>query len=130
MTERPFADAEVVVLDVLSPVTPTVPVVTATPPNFAPPMVQVQRLGGSDNGITDYPNVAVTCYGADRPSAWAMAEQCRQLVLSAAHTEHADVLVDTASTVTPAAQLPDPRADLAVVTALYRLGMRRPRPST
>lgn len=125
-----FADAEAVVLEILDAVAPTV---TATPAEFEPPMVLVQRSGGEDDGITDYPSVEVTCFGETRQDAWRMAEQCRQMILAAACTAvevdgfPLGVLVDVTSTVTPAQQLPDPRRDLRVVTASYRLGMRRPR---
>jgi len=123
----PFADAEVVALAILTPV--SAQRVTATAPSWEPPLTLVQRVGGSDDRITDYPQLQVTCFGADRPTSWAMAEQARQLILDAGGREFAGALVDSTSTVTPAVQIDDPRTDVRAVTATYQLAMRRPRQS-
>jgi hypothetical protein len=121
-----FPDVEAAVLDLLDSVASTV---TSTPANFTPPLVQVQRIGGEDDGLTDYPVVVVTCYGASRSDAWEMAEDCRQLILASVNEEPGGALVDSAATITPAQQIPDPNTALRVVTATYRLGLRRPRTS-
>lgn len=118
-----FPDAEAAVCDLLDPVAATV---TTTPASLAPPLVQVQRVGGDDDGITDYPVIAVTCYGATRASAWQMSEHCRQIVLAANCEAPGGVLIDSAQTMTPSQQVPDPNVNLRVVTATYRLGLRRP----
>lgn len=122
----PFADAELIALAILEPVAWSV---IRTAPKFDPPVVVVQRVGGSDNGITDLALMSVTCHGATRAEAVSMAEACRQRILAAPMNEFAGCLVDTASTVTPAAEVPDPRSDVRTVPALYQLGMRRPRPT-
>jgi hypothetical protein len=119
-----WPDAELVMIDLLAPVPGEV--VTFTPASFAAPLVRVLRVGGEDDGITDYPQVEVTCFGATRPAAWSMAEQCRQIILASGGEAPGGVLIDFARTDTPAQQLPDPNPDLRVVTATYRLGMRRP----
>lgn len=119
-----FPDVEEAVTALLDPVAPSV---TSTPASFTPPMVQVQRVGGEDDGITDWPVVQVTCYGGTRAAAWQMAEDCRQRILASQGEVPAGILIDFARTVTPSQQIPDPRADLRVVTATYRLGLRRPR---
>lgn len=119
-----FPDVEKAVTDLLAPVAATV---TTTPANFTPPLVQVQRIGGPDDGITDWPEVAVTCYGTSRAAAWAMAENCRQRILAAPGEAPGGILIDSAATITPSQQIPDPNTTLRVVTATYRLGLRRPR---
>lgn len=111
------------VTEILSSVTPVV--VTELQTDFPAPAVQVQRTGGSDNGITDRPTVEVTSYGGTRAEAWQLDEKCRQLILAAGGTVHAGSLVDSTRTATPAQQLPDPRDDLRIVTSSYRLSMRR-----
>lgn len=123
-----FPDAELVALDLLAPIAATV---THTDESLTAPAVQVQRIGGSDDGITDRPRVQVRCYGATRAEAWSLGEQVRQRVLAAAGTgvtgEYVtDVLIDSARTVTPVQQLPERNPDLRVVTATYELSMRRP----
>jgi hypothetical protein len=127
----PYPDAELVMLDLLAPVAATV---THTDDDLTAPTVQVARVGGADDGITDRPRVQVTCYGATRPQAWQLAEQARQIVLAAAGTAVSgdnvtDVFIDSTRTATPAQQLPDRNRDLRVVTATYLLAMRRPRTS-
>lgn len=125
MTEvlAPFPDIEKAMVELLGGVASTV---TITPAGFSPPLVQVQRIGGEDDGITDYPAVQVTCFGSSRAQAWQMAEQCRQLILASQCEEPGGVLIDFARTITPSQQIPDPNTDLRVVTATYRLGLRRP----
>ena len=124
-----FPDAELVMMDLLTPVAPTV---TATSENLAPPVVVVQRVGGADDGVTDRPRVQVACYGATRPAAWALAEQARQIVLAAGGTavtgtNVTNVFLDSTRTETPSVQLPDPNQSVRAVTAVYRLSYRRPR---
>lgn len=118
----PWPDIEAVLVTLLAPVAQ---VVTTTPANLTPPLVQVQRFGGADDGLTDFPVVAVTCFGGTRAAAWSMAENCRQRIL--ASPGEPGVLIDSAETVTPSQQVPDPNTSLRVVTATYRLGLRRPR---
>ena len=124
-----FPDAELVVMDLLTPVGVTV---TATSENLAPPVVVVQRVGGADDGVTDRPRVQVVCYGSTRPAAWALAEQARQIVLAAGGTavtgtNVTNVFLDSTRTETPSVQLPDPNQSVRAVTAVYRLSYRRPR---
>ncbi len=108
--------------------------VTHTDDDLTAPTVQVQRTGGSDDGITDRPRIQVTCYGATRAQAWTLAEQSRQLILAAAGTAVSGqyvtgVLIDSTRTVTPGQQLPERNPDLRVVGAAYELAMRRPWPA-
>jgi hypothetical protein len=125
----PFADIEDVVMALLATVAPTV---TIPPPNFTPPLVQVSRVGGVDDGLTDRPLVYVACYGRTYPLTKTMAEQCRQIILASAGTSvpltgypHG-VCIDAATTVAPPAELPSDNAEMRRKTASYRLELRRP----
>jgi hypothetical protein len=44
--------------------------VTSTPNPLDPPIIRVQRIGGFDDGIADFPRVEVAAFGADRALAW------------------------------------------------------------
>lgn len=125
MTGPGWPDAEAVGCDILQAALDGVQAVTETPPDFLPPMVQVQRTTGDDNGTTDRPVLSVTCFGRTRAEAWLLAERSREALHSAAHTAVGGVLVDSVRTATPPAQLPDPRRDLRVVVSTFRLGFRR-----
>lgn len=121
----PFPDAETVVMDLLAQVAPTV---TATPADFTPPLIRVQRVGGSDDRITDMPRVEVACYGADRPQAWQLIEQCRRVILGSYGTTVDGVLIDSARTDNPPTQLPYATTeDTRRVVAYFRFAWRRPR---
>ncbi|MFK0249281.1 hypothetical protein ACIQUM_31670 [Amycolatopsis azurea] len=121
----PFPDAETVLLALLEPLAPTV---TATPADLVPPLIRVQRVGGSDDGITDYPRMEIACYGKDRAQAWQLAEQCRQLVLGSVRTYVDGVLIDNARTDNPPTQVPYATTeDIRRVVGYFRLAWRRPR---
>jgi hypothetical protein len=120
-----WPDAELVMLDLLEAT--GAPTVTATDETLTPPVIQVARIGGSDDGITDRPRVEVECFGATRAQAWALAEQCRQLILAASAASVNGALIDRAVSETPAQQLPYANPDVRRVAAVYRLSLRRPR---
>lgn len=125
----PWPDAETVLLDLLEPLAATV---TATPSDLTAPLIRVQRVGGSDDGITDYPRMEIACYGADRAQAWQLAEQARQLILGSVRAQvgtGADrVLIDSARTDNPPTQVPwSTSDDVRRVVAYFRLAWRRPR---
>lgn len=122
----PWPDAEKVFRDLLTPLARTV---TQTDPGetFAEPIIQVQRVGGSDDGITDRPRMEVAVHAPTRAQAWSIAEDARQTILAAKATRVGGVLVDKTVTETPAQQLPDPVRDVRKVVALYRADFRRPR---
>lgn len=119
----PFPDAEAVLLALLESIAPTV---TATPANLVPPLIRVQRVGGSDDGLTDYPRMEIVCYGKDRAQAWQLAEKCRQLVLGSARRRVGAVLIDSARTDNPPSQVPYATSDdVRRVLSHYRLTWRR-----
>jgi hypothetical protein len=119
-----WPDAEVVMLELLEPLAPTV---TATPDQIETPLIRVVRTGGSDDGITDSPVVEVTCIGATRTESWALSEQCRQVILASPNTVVGGALIDAAATFTPPQQIPDPDLDKRSVTTNFVLAWRRPR---
>jgi hypothetical protein len=121
-----YPDAEKVFRDLLTPLARTV-TQTDEGETFASPVIQVQRVGGSDDGLTDRPRMEIACFAADRHDAWNLAETVRQTVLAAGGTKVNGVLVDKTVTETPAQQLPDLNRDVRKVVALYRAAFRRPR---
>jgi hypothetical protein len=130
-----FADAEEVGLALLQPLT-AAETVTSTGETIVPPLIRVQRAGGPDDGLTDYPDLEVLCFGTDRRNAWQLAEQVRQLILAAQGTEilledaALRVTIDHSETTTSPDQVQWADPGQKVVSATYQLQMRRPRPIT
>jgi hypothetical protein len=119
-----WADAEKVVMALLAPIARTV---TSTPNPLVAPLIRVQRVGGSDDGITDHPRVEVAVFGVDRAQAWDLAERARQVILASPRTVVDGQLIDNAKTDTPATQTPYDNADVRRVVAQFRFAWRRPR---
>ena len=94
--------------------------VTSTPNPIEPPVTRVQRIGGSDDGVSDYPCIEVAAYGSDRQQAWALAEQCRQVILASPRTVVGSQLVDRARTDTPHSKCPTISLMYAASWAIYR----------
>lgn len=127
-----FPDVEAIAMSLLDPVAPG-RVYQTTPGEITSPLVQVLRVGGADNGITDAPLLFVACYGTGDDGyteAKVMAEQCRQVILAAPGTgvtvDGQLVLIDSARTATPPAETQRDNPDLRRKTATYRLTYRRP----
>jgi len=57
---RPVPDAETVVMALLGEIAPTA---TSTPTPIEPPVMREQRVGGSDNGASDFPRIEVAACG-------------------------------------------------------------------
>ncbi len=127
-----FPDAEAVGMALLDPVAPG-QVWQTTPEQIAVPLIQVLRVGGTDNGITDAPLLFVACYGVGEggyDEAKGMAEQCRQIILAAGSTavvvNGLPVFIDSTRTAAPPVETPRDNPDLRRKTATYRLTYRRP----
>ena len=108
-------------------------VVTETPPDFSPPLIEVQRLpgAGANDGLADYPHVQFACFGPDRQTAWAMARAVEQIVLASAATgvvlpDGTNQLIDSARSVNSPDQRPYDDQTKRRVVATYRFAMRRP----
>lgn len=135
---QPFPDVELVLMDFLAQL-PGVTVVTATGETLSGRVVQVERVGGNDDGITDRPRVRLRCYADTRPNAWRLARDAQALLLSKAAAtlitgpETADeyprgVQIDSVSTSTPPRQVPEGTATRSarVVDTTYEVHLRRP----
>lgn len=124
-----WPDVEVLAVTELAQFAPTY---TDTPPELER-AIRVIRTGGSDDGITDYPVVEITCYGsgdAPRADAWALAGQVREFLLARRGYLFGGALLDDARTATPPAQLPEINPEIRSVTHSYVLAFRRQRVST
>jgi hypothetical protein len=121
---KAFPDAETVIMALLGDIAHTV---TSTPNPLVPPVIRIQRVGGADDRLTDFPRVEVAIYGENRAQAWDLAERCRQRILASPRTVVAGALVDNARTDTPAQQVPYDNTDIRRVVAFYRFAWRRTR---
>ena len=104
---------------------------TALPPDEVPLAVQVARVGGDDDGLTDYPRVEVRTYAPTWEEAEEMAESIRQwlLVLGGEGVEYAPgqvAVVDFCRTDGPPEDSPYDNPDRVMVPAWYRFGLMRP----
>lgn len=86
--------------------------------------VRVGRIGGPDNGLTDFPIVDVDFFGATRDSAVAGAEAVRDLLTGSYHFVNG-VLIDTASTPVGPRELPWLGMGVRRFTGTYHLETRR-----
>jgi hypothetical protein len=125
----PFADAEAIVMTLLSPLGATV---STTPAQITSPIIRVERVGGSDDLFTDYPRVDVSvlypiAQDGDTAAAWTLAEQCRQAMLAARNTTVDGALIDNCENATPPQLLPWDNPQLRLISATYQLALRRPR---
>lgn len=100
--------------------------------------IEVARIGGIDDGITDYPLVEVSCYAEDRNTVKNMSEAVRQAlqndVIRSAPVEYTDddgfrwvVQVDRCDTDTPPENIGYKNPERRRRQAFYRLALRRPR---
>jgi hypothetical protein len=129
----PWADIEDTLCEYLSVVAPTDTVVPAEKVEG----IEIVRVGGPDDGITDYPRVQVTCYANTRDRVKIMAEEVRQLmqndVIRRAPIEfdadglHWEVQVDRVDSDTPPENVGYKNPGRRAKPAFYRLGLRRPR---
>jgi len=105
-------------------------------PDPIPPegAVRVLRVGGRDDGNSDFPRVEIAAYGLDFDHARRLGERCRQLLLVlggqgvdnvAGHDR--PVLVDRCGTDTPPEPVPYDNPDVTRHVGFYRLELRRPR---
>lgn len=79
MGDLRFPDAEKVFRDLYTPLAHTV---TVFDPSFERPVILVQRVGGSDDGFTDYARMSVTVFADTREEAWALAGEVRETTLA------------------------------------------------
>ncbi|MDV6277868.1 hypothetical protein R3Q06_30730 [Rhodococcus erythropolis] len=96
--------------------------------------IQVNRVGGSDDGITDYPRVIITCHHPDPRGASKLARQVQQRMANISgidivvDDEPKPICVDFCRTDTPPESEPYENPDQRTEVAYYVLGLQRPRP--
>lgn len=130
-----FPDVELVLMDLVDPYTAG-PVVTALPSTITPPLTQVERVGGADDGVTDRARVKITCFGTTRQLAWQATRTIQQVIIASAGTlvtgpntatEYPrGVLIDRAVTATAAKQIPELGRDARQIETVYQVDLRRP----
>jgi hypothetical protein len=137
-TYVPFPDAELVAMELHRLVLGAMPeyaglrVVTFLPPNFTPPLVQVNRIGGAPDpsGITDYPLMRFAYYMPTRNESWQMASAGEAALMAYEHrnipvTGVGDVLLDSLGIFVGGQMLPDLDPDDRRVVKDYVMGFRR-----
>ncbi|PTR30595.1 uncharacterized protein DUF3168 [Rhodococcus sp. OK519] len=117
-----FPDAESVVMDLLEQVAFTC---TMASPETPMPHIRVSRVGGTDDDVTDFPEVEVECFAQSAAQAKAMARQCRRLIETAAASKVNGILVDDTGCLVGPMQIPDIDPDDRRLIATYQLLMRR-----
>lgn len=128
----PFPDAEDVVMALLAQRAPTTTSTDADLEEDAP-VIQVTRVGGEDDGITDRPLVEVACFATTYDAARKLARDCLVTILGAPNTTvitedyPAGVLIDKAETASAPVRVPYDNPDLRRKVATYRFAWRRPR---
>lgn len=120
----PYVDVERALMDLLDQVAPSELWTDETLPGTLP-TIQVRRVGGDDNGITDRARVSVTVYAARTSQAKDLAEQARQLLLDGPHTTPNGV-IDKATTEVGPQHAPTRDPDtVRARDAIYRVRLRR-----
>jgi hypothetical protein len=107
-------------------------VVTFLPPNFTPPLVQVNRIGGGPDasGITDFPIMRFAYYMPTRNESWQMSAAGEAALMAYEHRNIpvpgvGDVLLDSLGIIIGGQMLPDLDPDDRRVVRDYVLGFRR-----
>lgn len=119
-----FPDAEAVMCDLLTPLAPTATFLSEGWVDTLP-VIQVNRVGGGADSITDIARLQVAVFAGTRAAAWQLANQVRQTVLTAGNTRVGGVLIDSASESTAGQQIPDIDPDDKRVISTYQLAFRR-----
>lgn len=89
-------------------------------------IILIQRVGGNDNGVTDFPRVAITTFAPERARSRQLSEEVRQRVLASGRTRWNGATIDSADTETAPVEGP-PIMDARALPAVYRFSLRRPR---
>jgi hypothetical protein len=96
-----YADVEALLVAYLTPLTGIRGVSVDLPADVLArlPFVQVNRVSGGDDYITDSATVDVDCFAATRVSASAVARTVHAAMMRLRHTAVAGVLVDSVETI-------------------------------
>lgn len=118
-----FPDAELVVMALLDDLASNG---TTEPLEISGAFVRIQRVGGSDDGVTDRARVEVLCYHDTRPLAQALAVEVRRRISAAGCTVAGGALIDRAFPEVAPVHETYRNNDARAVPAVYRFEWRRP----
>lgn len=101
-------------------------VVTRTPANLQDvlPVVQLARIGGQDDRVSDIAHIDVVVYHRSEMDAYLLAERIRQLMTPGPAVTSAGV-IDAVTTDTAPMAIPYDNPAVFRVTATYRVVARR-----
>ena len=119
-----FPDAEAVVCDLLEQVAPTATFLDKGWGDVLP-VIQVNRIGGSRDSITDVARIQVAVWAESRAQVWQLANQIRDLVLYAGNTRVNGVLIDWTEESIAGQQVPDIDPDDRRVISTFQFAFRR-----
>jgi hypothetical protein len=119
-----FPDVEAVVCDLLEQVAPTTTYLDKGWDDVLP-VIQVNRVGGSRDSITDVARVQVAVWAETRAQVWQLANQIRDLILYAGNTRVNGVLIDWTEESIAGQQVPDIDPDDRRVISTYQFAFRR-----
>ncbi|MCO6011415.1 hypothetical protein NE236_41345 [Actinoallomurus purpureus] len=127
----PFPDVERAVMDLLADlVTDPADVGTRIPADLQTRLgagrkvIRVRCIGGDDDRFTDYPRVDVEVYASTRAVAMPLAETIRQRLISRPR-QTAFGVIDRATTEVRPQEISYDDPDVRMVTATYRMSLRR-----
>lgn len=135
----PFADAEKLGKHLLeSRMTfngVAIKTVTETPDHIDTPTIEVQKIPSDrpNDGITDFPMLRATVYGATRASAWEIAREMEQVVMASPRTsvtipeDGVIALIDNAEIRNALVQESYETNAIRPVSMAFRLALRRPK---
>lgn len=119
-----FPDAEAVVCDLLEQVAPTATFLDKGWDDVLP-VIQVNRIGGSADSITDVARIQVAVWAETRAQVWQLASQIRDLIRYAGNTRVNGVLIDWTEESIAGQQVPDVDPDDRRVISTYQFAFRR-----
>ena len=119
-----FPDVEVVLVGGLTQPGRRVMTMTDEGETFETDAVVIERIGGTDDGITDRPDVEISCYSRSRAAAQALTEAVRQEILAMGGTKVGGVLIDKAQGIDSPKPIIDPVRNVRRIVTRYRLAFR------
>lgn len=134
MTPVPFADEEDVAMALVESLVPAGKTVHTTPENWAPPLIQVRKTGGTSDQLQTRPVITFSCFGVTYAAAKALAAQVEQRILDAKAStvqnvpgHPGGVYVDKSEVVASPREIGYEDAEKRRKTVTSRFVMRRPR---
>ncbi|MBH0121559.1 hypothetical protein I0Q12_19410 [Rhodococcus sp. CX] len=127
--ETLFPDIQEVLMVYLAPLGETD---TEPPPTDDGIGIQINRVGGHDDGISDYPRVQITCHHPDPRGASKLARQVRNLMDRIAgeaivvEDEPKPICIDSCRVDTPPEAEPYENPDARREVAYYALSLQKP----